>query len=180
MATTWSSVCVELDPGDLLRCHQTEKIYAIYKKLEAIVTSDTEALCSMKQAFFPALEPHFWESTRVNVVLIRVCVKADETMMKCNSSGRNNSIFTNTQCWIFRGSSSPALNRIAVGQLLAFDPVLTSIIYSNFVGKVWPRSAYTLFRITSAVFPCVPQESDFTQAIVLLLSWVSAVLKLKY
>ena len=174
VATTRSSLCVELGPEGLLRCHQAEKINSIYKKLEKIVTSDTEALCSMKQAFFPTLQPHFWESARVNVVLIRVCVITDETMMKCNSSGGNNSMFMKSQCWKFRWSSSPALNRISVGQLLAFDPVLTFIIYSNFVGSVWPRSAYTVFRITSAVFPCVPQESDFTQALVLLLSWVSA------
>ena len=174
MATTWSSVCVQLVPQDLSHCLQTERVYPIYKKLEAIVKNDTEVLYTMKQAFFPVLEPHFWESARVNVVLIRVCVVTDETMMKCNSSGGNNSMFIKTQCWSFRWSSSPALNRITIGQLLAFDPVLTSIIYSNFVGKVWPRSAHTLFRITSAVFPCVPQESDFTQALVLLLSWVSA------
>ena len=137
-------------------------------------TNDTEALYTMKQAFFPALEPHLWESARVNVVLIRVCVITDETMMKCNSSGENNSMFIKTQCWSFRWSNSPALNRITIGQLLAFDPVLTSIAYTNFVGKVWPRSAYTLFHIKSSLFPCVPLESDFTQAVVLLLSWVSA------
>jgi len=85
VVTTWSSLCVESLHEDPLHCHQTKKIYLLYKKLEAILTNDTEALYTMKQAFFPVLEPHFWESARVNVVLIRVCVITDETMMKCNS-----------------------------------------------------------------------------------------------
>ena len=176
VATTWSSVGVESLPGDPFHCNQTKKIYHIYKKLETILTNDTEALYTMKQAFFPVLEPHFWESARVNVVLIRVCVITDETMMKCNSSGGNNSMFIKTQCWSFRWSSSPALNRITIGQLLAFEPLLTSLVYSNFVGKVWLRSAHTLFHIKSSLFPCVPLENDFTRALVLLLSWVSATL----
>ena len=174
VVTTWSSLCVESLHEDQLHCHQTKKIYLLYKKLETILTNDTEVLYTMKQAFFPVLDPHLWESARVNVVPIRVCVITDETMMKCNSSGGNNSMFIKTQCWSFRWSSSPALNRITIGQLLAFDPVLTSIVYSHFIGKLWPRSAHTLFHIKSSLFPCVPLESDFTQAVVLLLSWVSA------
>ena len=171
VATTWSSARNESVPA---YDNQGNMVYSIYKKLEDIVTNDKETLYKLKQAFFPALQPHFWESARVNVVLIRVCVITDETMMKCNSSGGNNSMFIKTQCWSFRWSSSPALNRITIGQLLAFDPVLTSIVYSHFVGKVWPRKAHTLFHIKSSLFPCVPLESDFTQAVVLLLSWVSA------
>jgi len=66
-------------------------------------------------------------------------------------------------------SSSPALNRITIGQLLAFDPVPTSIAYPNFVSRVWVRSSHTLFHIKSALFSCVPMESDFKQAVVLLL-----------
>ena len=82
VATTQSSVRVESDPDDQFHCHQTEKIYPIYKKLETILTNDTEAFYTMKQAFFPTLQPHFWESTRVNAVITRVCVITDETMMK--------------------------------------------------------------------------------------------------
>jgi len=171
VATTWSSLCVESLPGDPFHCNQTKKIYHIYKKLETILTNDTEALYTMKQAFFPALQPHFWESTRVNVVLIRVCVVRDETMMKCNSSGGNNSMFIKTQCWNYQWSSSPALTRIASGQLFAFDPVFAPLIYHYIIGG---RQAQILLNIKSAVSPCVPLESDFTQAVVLLLSWVSA------
>ena len=162
VATTWSSARNESVPA---YDNQGNMIYPIYKKLETIVTNDTEAVYTVKQAFFPDREPHFWESARVNVVLIRVCVITDETMMKCNSSGGNNSMFIKTQCWSFWWSSSPALNRITIGQLLAFDPVLTSIVYSHFIGKVWPRKAHTLFHIKSSLFPCVPLESDFTQAV---------------
>ena len=156
-----------------IHCHQTENIHSIYKKLEIILTNDTEALYTMKQAFFPILQPHFWEPTRVNAVMIRVCVITDETMMKCNSSSGNNSIFIKTQCWKFLWSSSPALTKITSGQLLVFDPVIASWIYRYFRGSR-ARAAHILLHITSAVFPCIPLERDFTQAVALLLSWVSA------
>ena len=171
MATAWSSVCNESVPADQLHC---DRIYPLYKKLETIVTNDKETLYTMKQAFFPALEPHFWESTRVNVVLIRVCVITDETMMKCSSSGENNSTFIKTQCWNFQWSSSPALTRITSGQLFAFDSVFAPVIYQYFVGGRY-RQAHILLHIHSAVFQCIPMEREFTRAVVLLLSWVSVV-----
>ena len=168
VTTAWSSVRSESVPADY---SQSERIYPIYKKLESIVTNDKETLYAMKQAFFTALEPHFWESARVNVVLMTVCVITDETMMKCSSSGGNNSVFIKTQCWNYQWSSSPALTRIASGQLFAFDPVFAPLMYHYIIGG---RQAQILLNIKSAVFPCVPLESDFTQAVVLLLSWVSA------
>ena len=138
------------------------------------MTNDKEALYTMKQAFFPVLHPHLWESARVNVVLVRVCVISDETMMKCNSSDGNSSTFIKTQCWSFHWSSSPALTRITSGQLFSFDPTLAPLIYAYFVGDR-SRHAHILLHTKSAVFPCVPLERDFTQAVVLLLSWVNAV-----
>ena len=170
VATTWSSVCSESVPAGAFQFSQSDRIY---KNLETIVANDKEVLYSMKQAFFPALQPHFWESARVNVVLIRVCVKTDEALMKCNSSGGNNSKFIKTQCWSFQWSSSPALPRITSGQLFAFDSVFAPAIYRYFVGER-SRNAHVLLHVKSTVFPCVPLESDFTRAVVLLLSWVSA------
>jgi len=174
MATAWSSVCNESVPADQFNHDRSDRIYPIYKTLETIVTNDKEALYTMKQAFFPVLHPHLWESARVNVVLVRVCVISDETMMKCNSSDGNNSTFIKTQCWSFHWSSSPALTRITSGQLFSFDPTLAPLIYAYFVGDR-SRHAHILLHIKSAVFPCVPLERDFTQAVVLLLSWVNAV-----
>ena len=78
-------------------------------------------------------------------------------------------MFIKTQCWSFWWSCSPALNRITIDKLLAFDPVLTSIVYSHFIGRAWVRRSHTLFHIKSSLFPCVPLESDFKQAVVLLL-----------
>ena len=82
MATAWSSVCNESVPADQFSYDRSDRIYPIYKTLETIVTNDKEALYTMKQAFFPVLHPHLWESARVNVVLVRVCVISDETMMR--------------------------------------------------------------------------------------------------
>jgi len=129
LPTAWSSVCNESVTADQFHQNQSDRIYPIYKKLETILTNDKETLYAMKQAFFPALEPHFWESARINVVKIRVCVITDETMMKCNSSSGNNSMFIKTQCWKFLWSSSPALTKITSGQLFSFDPVVAVLIY---------------------------------------------------
>ena len=76
-----------------------------------------------------------------------------------------------TQCWKFLWSSSPALTKITSGQLFSFDPVVAVLIYSYFRGSRY-RGAQLLLHINSAVFPCIPLESDFTQAVALLLSWV--------
>ena len=173
VATAWSSVCSESGPADQFHYNESDTIYSIFKRLETIVTKDKEALYTMKEAFFPTLHPHFWESARVNVVKIRVCVITNETLMKCNSSGRNNSMFLKTQCWKYLWSSSPALTKITNGQLFAFDPVFAALIYSYFRGSRH-RGAHILLPVNSAVFPCVPLESDFMQAVVQLLSWVSA------
>ena len=173
MPTACSSVCNESVMADQFHHNQSDRIYTIYKKLETILTNDKETLYKMKQAFFPALKPHFWESARVNVVNIRVCVITDETMVKCNSSGGSNSMSIETQCWKFLWSSSPALTKITSGQLLVFDPVFAAMIYRYLRGDRH-RGAHILLHIKSAVFPCIPLERDFTQAVALLLSWVSA------
>jgi len=173
MPTACSSVCNESVTADQFHQNQSDTIYTIYKKLETILTNDKETLYKLKQAFFSALEPHFWESARVNVVNIRVCVIMDETMVKCNSSGGSNSMSIETQCWKFLWSSSPALTKITSGQLLVFDPVLAAMIYHYLTGSR-NRGAHILLHIKSAAFPCIPLERDFTKAVALLLSWVSA------
>jgi len=151
LPTAWSSVCNESVTADHFHHNQSDMIYTIYKKLETILTNDKETLYKMKQAFFSALDPHFWESARINVVEIRVCVITDETMMKCNSSSGNNSMFIKTQCWKFLWSSSPALTKITSGQLLAFDPVIASWTYRYFRGSR-ARAAHILFHITGYTF----------------------------
>ena len=70
---------------------------------------------------------------------------------------------------------SPALNMIAVEQLLVFDPVSTTTIYSRSDdGGRRRHHVIFSFDITSDVFPCTPSEDDLTQATVLVLTWVSA------
>ena len=173
VATAWSSVCSESVPIGQFHYNESDMIYSVYKRLETIVTNDKEALYAMKEAFFPTLHPHFWESARINVVIIRVCVITDEAMMKCNSSGGNNRMVIKTQCRKYLWSSSPALTKITSGQLFVFDPVIAVLIYRYFRGPT-SRGAHILLHIKSAIFPCVPLESDFTRAVLLLLSWVSA------
>ena len=70
--TAWGEC--ELDyKFELFGCPLYKRIYPIYKKLESILTNDTETLYLMRQAFFPAIVSQFLETERVNTVRIRVC-----------------------------------------------------------------------------------------------------------
>ena len=158
-------------------CSMYKSVYLIYKTLENIVTNDNVTLYLMRQAFFPAIVAHFLEpSETVNTVRIRVCWEPSETRPPppCNSlDNNNNQTATETRCKNFRWSRSPALNMIAVEQLLGFDPVLTTWIYSRFVDHTYRRSFQLQFNMSSDVFLCIPTEEELTQATILLLTWVS-------
>ena len=158
-------------------CPEYKRIYPIYKKLESMVTNDPETLYQMRQAFFSAFQiSHFVETERDNVVRIKVCWVHNETRPPpaCSSVDSNNqTAMIETQCRHFRWSGSPALNMIAAEQLLAFDPILTGMIYSRFVGSVHHQTIILVVNISPDVFPCTPSEDDLIQATVLLLTWVS-------
>ena len=176
----FTTTCKSCDFDNILRlvdCPVYKRIHLIYKKLESIMTNDTENLYQMRQAFFPASVTHFFETERANVVKIRVCWIPSETRPPpaCNSLDSNNqTVKTETRCWNFRWSSLPVLNMIAIEQLLAFDPMLTGIVYSRLVDHTYRRNFLLTFDISLDVFPCSPSEDDLTQATILLLTWVSA------
>ena len=173
----WGSCELDYKLG-MFGCPVYKKVYPIYKKLESILTNDTETLYLMRQAFLPPLVPHILETERVNVVLMRVCWIPSKTRPSpaCNNPDSNNQTAkTETRCKNFRWSRSPALNMIAVEQLVVFDPISTILIYSRFVGRMSTHHVFVTFDISSDVFPCTPSEDDLTQATVLLLTWVSVV-----
>ena len=172
-----NKTCESCEPNYKDDCSVYKRMYSIYKKLESILTNDTETLFLMRQAFFPAIFKHFVETEKVNVVKIRVCWLTNRTRppSACNNpDSNNNQTATETRCKDFRWSRSPALNMIAVEQLLVFEPVLTSTVYSRSVGSyTWFHRFSLVFDISPDIFPCTPSESDLTQATVLLLTWVS-------
>ena len=173
VTTTWAGCKTDYE-FDIYGCEVCGRVYPIYKKLESIMINDTKALYRMREAFFPTLIQRSPESEAVNAVLIRVCGILNETCLPrqtCN----NNQALRNTRCWNLRWSSSPALNMIDVGQLMAFEPVFPLVIYSTIVGSPSHRNFLVVFHISSDLFPCTPSEDDLTEAIVLLTSWVSVV-----
>ena len=171
---TTAGSCEPNDKIEESNCPVYKRIYPIYKKLESIVTNDSEILYRLREVFFSAPQiSHFVESERANIARIKVCWVLNETWPPpaCNSNSQTAII--ETQCWHFRWSSSPALNMIAVEQLLAFDPVLTGTIYSRFVSNLNHQVYLLVFNISPAIFPCTPSEDDLIDATVLLLTWVS-------
>ena len=172
VTTTWADCEIDYKAG-IHGCQVYERVYPIYKKLESIMVNDTEILYQMKEAFFPTLVRQSWESRATKAVHIRVCGMVNETSeppSTCNGFDDN---LVKTRCWNLRWSRSHGLNMIDVGQLLAFDPTFPDAIYSPIVGSSRRRSYFFAFHITSDLFPCTPSESDLTQAIALLSSWVS-------
>ena len=154
-------------------CSMYKDVYHIYKKLESILTNDTETLYLMRQAFFPAIVAHFLQpSETVNTVRIRVCWRPPPAINSLDNNNDNQTA-TEKQCKNFRWSRSPALNMIAVEQLLGFDPVFTTWIYSRFVDHTYRRSFELQFNMNSVVFSRTPTEEELTQATILLLTWVS-------
>ena len=141
-----------------------KKIYPIHKKLESILTNDTETLFLLRQTFFPPLiYPKIWESERVNDMLMRACWIPSETRLHWHATVLI-ATTKQTRCKDFRWSRSPALNMITVEQLLVFDPVSTTTIYSRFNGHRCRHHVLFAFDITSDVFPCMPSEDNLTQA----------------
>ena len=168
VTTTWADCKTDCKFGTYgSRVH--ERVYPIYKRLESIMINDTETLYQMREAFFPKLVRWSRESDPVNTVHIRVCGTLNETSRPPPTCNYN----LKTRCWNLRWSSSPALNMISVDQLLAFDPVFPALVYSAIVGSPSQRSFLFIFPMSSDFFPCTPSESDLTQAVVLLSSWVS-------
>ena len=155
-------------------CPVSRKIYPIYSELEDIVTNHSEILFIMRQAFFPGLVPHVLETEKDDFVLIRVCAIYNETQPPPVCPGVDiNSTLTETRCWNYRWSSSPALNMVDVGQLVAFDPVATSLIYSRFVDHPSNRRFLLMFNLSLEAFSCSPVADNLIGAIVLLSTWVS-------
>ena len=174
VTTTWAD-CEMYNRFGTYGCQVHERVYPIYKKLESIMVNDTEALYMMKEAFFPTLVKRSWKNNEVNVLQIRVCGIFNETSpppATCKGVD-NNQALRNTRCWNLRWSSSPALNLIDLGQMLAFDPMISGLMYSGFVGSPHHRTFLFAFHISFDLFSCIPSENDLTQAIVLLSSWVS-------
>ena len=169
-----SKSCDQYYKFGMYTCPVSRKIYPIYSELEDIVTNDSEILFLMRQAFFPGLVPHVLEAEKDEFVLIRVCAIYNETIPPPVCQGVDiNSTLTETRCWNYRWSSSPALNMVDVGQLVAFDPVATSLIYSRFVDRPSNRRFLLMFNLSLEDFSCSPAADNLIGAIVLLSTWVS-------
>ena len=65
------------------------------------------------------------------------------------------------------------MNMVDVGQLVAFDPVATSLIYSRFVDRPSNRRFLLMFNLSLEAFSCSPAADNLIGAIVLLSTWVS-------
>ena len=148
-------------------CLQKSRVYPIYKKLEDALMKNSEALYMMKLSFFPVRRL----AVGVDVIPINVCVTFRNTSSCQIESPTLSNASEDEQCWKFRWTNSPLLNKIQVDQLLAFEPALVSIIYSGFVGNTRYRAVDITLHIES--FPCMPLSNDTEEALTLLLSWVS-------
>ena len=162
--------------GHLDSCQQKDRLYPIYEMLEAALKNNSEILYMMKQVFYPVLGPHYWLANGVYMVWIDVCitVRVVKSCPRTTNEQAPSNISENGQfqgCWSFRWTSSSLLNLIPVDQLLAFEPLFVSAIYSQTVGRTSGRALFIPLYIDSV--SCMPSNTDVEQALALLLSWVS-------
>ena len=140
-----------------------DRLYPVHKGVEDALVGTSEILYRMQQVFFPTLHIHL---RPVEIVIMEPCINVDSFNCTDNSASGNYS-----KCWQFQWSNSPLLNVITVDELLAFENVFTSKVYSRIAGSMQENVMKIPIHIDS--LPCAVSESDILQVLALTLNWVS-------
>ena len=152
----------------------SESVYSTYKLIEDAVLSDPKLIFKLRQGFFPVISERDWQVDGVQVVPIKLCVTFNPTNAT-NFCGTNSSCHTvnasTTFCRQFRWTNSYLLNLIPGELLLAIDPIVFMLTYSEIVRSTHRRAR--LIHLTALVnSSCVPLYDEFLSASALFLSWV--------
>ena len=106
-------------------------LYPLYQRLEDTLVNDSQMLFVLRQAFFPL------HRTTRPAISIRVCIEVGEIRsVSCNREGHSGEqAFSNNasanKCWWYQWTSSSLLSLLTVDELLAFDNVLSPLLYNG-------------------------------------------------
>ena len=147
-------------------------VYPYYKMVEEAVTSDPKNLYLLRQGFLPVVTAQPWLIDDVHTLLIKTHI------IYRNSYGDDDSMSVSfNKTWWFRWTDSSLLSLISPDELLAFDPVGFTVLYSAIMGSENPKSLEMVIQIHDTQ-PGIIDQAKITdkllKAVTLFFSWVSA------
>ena len=148
-------------------------VYPYYKMVEEAVTSDPKNLYLLRQGFLPVVTAQPWLIDDVHTLLIKTHI-----VYRNNYGDDDDSMSVSyNKTWSFRWTDSSLLSLISPDELLAFDPVGFTVLYSAIMGSENPKS----FEIVIQIHDTQPGITDqantkdkLLKAVTLFFSWVSA------
>lgn len=156
-----------------------DPLYDAYSAIDKAMKSDPKIVFQLEQAFFPSINFRYWQVDGVEVIPINVTVTLlDQPSSKivCNSTSdaTAENLMKTSSFWWFQWSNSLLMNNIPGDVLLAMDPVMTAIIFSNIVGSYNFRLLDLHININRSSLFCTLSMDSFEQALALVLSRVRA------
>ena len=154
-----------------------ESLYSAYKLIEDTIKSDQKLMFKINQAFSPIINFRYWQVDGAEVVPIEVCVTLREqpsVLIRCNAIGDRNKMMRNcTACWNFRWTNSLLLNLIPGDILLAMDPIITDVLYSEILQSYHYRRLHLDLHLNDSILLQNYSLDDYEQAFALFITSVS-------
>ena len=153
-----------------------ESLYSAYMLIEDTVKSDQKLTFKINQAFSPAINDRFWQVDGAEVVPIEVCVTLNDqpsVLIPCNAIGAKDAMWNCTACWNFQWTNSLLLNLIPGDILLAMDPTITAVLYSDILQSLHHRRLHLDLHLNDSTLLQRYSLDDYKQVFALFLTSVS-------
>ena len=161
----------------LAKARFSESIYSTYNQIENAVLSDPKLVFKLREAFHPVITERHWQVDGVQVVPIKLCINFNPEH-EAELCGTNTTLTPNTvYCNSFQWTNSYLLNLLSPELLLAMDPVVYLVFYSEIVRSSHRPSNLVHLTDINVNSSCVPSFDNFLSASALFLSWVSYIQK---
>ena len=161
-------------------------LYPTYKLIEDTIKNDPKLVFKIKKSFFPAMNFRYWQVDGAEVVPISACMALhpdteQDLRAQCNITGKFGEMLVkkpstpDSNFWKFHWTNSLLMNLIPGDMLLAMDPLMTSLIYSDIVRSLHTRRLRLILtvNITSSSAICHEPVNVVEQSFALYLTSVS-------
>ena len=150
-----------------------------YSQLESALLSNPNALYALHTAFFePNRVPREVANINLHLTINHMgptnCTTEGPNQLSLdngtNDTSKHNDIQLYEYVWQFKWSQSAVLSQINVGELLAFDDTLTTLLYRR-VSTKFRRVAHITLDVPS--LPCKLTRDDVLWTVTNFFTWVS-------
>ena len=149
----------------------------LYRQLESVLLNNPDALYAIHTAFFESNKiPRKVAAIQFHLEISHMepfdcnTVKCSTNQLPVANGLVKNDSELHEYSWDFKWSSSAVLSQINIGEFLAFNPVLTNILYDR-ASASSRRIAKVRLRIES--LPCTVTTDDVFFTVTAFLTWVS-------